>query len=89
MKAKLASLIAVPLLALSSVTFAQETAQPVPAEPMMLSMSQMDGVTAGFLDFDIDFHAKTININVNFGDQNIGNIGGHGGTGAKYFLIGG
>lgn len=84
MKAKLASLIAVPLLALSSVTFAQETAQPVPAEPMMLSMSQMDGVTAGFLDFE--FHAKTININVNFGDQNIGNIGGHGGTGAKFYV---
>jgi len=84
MKAKLASLIAVPLLALSSVSFAQETAQPVPAEPMMLSASQMDGITAGFLDIDI--RARTINVNVNFGDQNIGNIGGHGGTGAKYYF---
>ena len=82
MKAKLASLIAVPLLALSSVAFAQDTAQPVPAEPMMLSLSQLDGVTAGFLDF----YADTININVNFGQQNIGNIGGWGGTGAKYYV---
>lgn len=83
MKAKLASLIAVPLLALSSVSFAQDTAhpapvQPAPAEPMMLSLGEMDSVTAGFY-IDID---NSI-VNVNFGYQNIGNIGGWGGVGKK------
>lgn len=40
MKAKLASLVAAPLLAFSSMSFA--------SEPVELSMNQMDEVTAGY-----------------------------------------
>jgi len=39
-----ASLIAVPLLTLSSAAFAEESAT---QEPMLLTANQMDGVTAG------------------------------------------
>jgi hypothetical protein len=83
MKAKLASLVAVPLLALSSFSFAQDIVQPAPAEPMMLSLGEMDGITAGYFKIDVD---NSI-INVNFGHQNIGNIGGWGGVGKKVFYI--
>jgi hypothetical protein len=43
-KSLITTLVAVPLLALSSMAMA---AEPVPAEPILLSADQMDGVTAG------------------------------------------
>lgn len=45
-KPLITTLVSVPLLALSSMTFA---AEPAAAEPMLLSASQMDSVTAGFV----------------------------------------
>lgn len=42
-KSLITTLVAVPVLSLSSMAFA--------AEPMQLSSAQMDGVTAGFFDF--------------------------------------
>lgn len=48
-KSLITTLVAAPLLSLSSMAFA---AQPAAAEPVLLSASQMDGVTAGAL---IDF----------------------------------
>jgi hypothetical protein len=50
MKLSLAAFVAVPLLALSSVGFADDSVpapQETSAEPMMLSMNEMDAVTAG------------------------------------------
>ncbi len=49
MKRTLASLIAVPLLSLSSMAFAAETDahEPMLREPLLLSAAQMDEVTAG------------------------------------------
>lgn len=50
MKAKLAALAAVPLLALSSYSFADDTVpgvQAISSEAMVLSMNQMDEITAG------------------------------------------
>jgi hypothetical protein len=43
-KSLITTLVAVPLLSLSSMAFAVE---PAAAEPVLLSASQMDGVTAG------------------------------------------
>ncbi|WP_019142214.1 hypothetical protein [Noviherbaspirillum massiliense] len=43
-KLSIATLVGVPLLSLSSLTFA---AEPASAEPMQLSAAQMDSVTAG------------------------------------------
>lgn len=43
-KSLIATLVAAPLLSLSSATFA---AEPVSAEPVLLSASEMDSVTAG------------------------------------------
>lgn len=82
-KSKLAALTAVPLLALSSPSFAAKPAQPdeaqlSAAEPMQLNMAEMDKVTAaGYFNF-----APTFNIVVfyNYGILQIGNIQGHGGT---------
>lgn len=42
-KSMVSTLIAVPLLSLSSLAFA---ADPIPAEPMLLTASEMDTVTA-------------------------------------------
>lgn len=47
-KSLITTLVAVPVLSLSSMAFA---AEPVQAEPMVLSSVQMDGVTAGLFDF--------------------------------------
>jgi hypothetical protein len=49
MKANVAGLIAVPLLAISSYGFASEAVveQESVSEPITLSMNEMDGVTAG------------------------------------------
>ena len=47
-KSLITTLVAVPVLSLSSMAFA---ADPVQAEPMMLSSAQMVGVSAGFFDF--------------------------------------
>jgi opacity protein-like surface antigen len=44
-KSLITTLVAVPVLSLSSMAFA---AEPVQAEPIVLSSVQMDGVTAGF-----------------------------------------
>lgn len=47
-KSLITTLVAVPVLSLSSMAFA---AEPVQAEPIVLSSVQMDGVTAGLFDF--------------------------------------
>lgn len=44
-KSVITTLIAVPLLSLSSMAFA---AEPASTEPMLLTASEMDGVTAGW-----------------------------------------
>lgn len=86
-KSLMATLIAAPLLSLSSLAFA---AEPASSEPMMLSAAEMDGVTAGQL-----FDAGLFQINIspvtvvqisalNFGGGNnladiiSGNLGGIG-----------
>jgi hypothetical protein len=75
-KAKLTGWMAVPLLALSFQCFAAEAVQPSPAEPVQLSMAEMDNVTAaGFIDI-------YVTIIINYGQLNIGNVQGSGGTGA-------
>lgn len=77
-KVKLAALIVVPLLALSSQSFAGEPGQLEAGEPMQLSMAEMDNVTAaGFIDI-------YITIIFNYGELNIGNVQGNGGTGAVF-----
>lgn len=82
MKAKLGALIAVLLLMLSPHSFAAEPVQPNEeqlsvAEPVQLSVAEMDGVTAG----DV-FFAPTFNISIlyNYGILQIGNIQGNGGN---------
>lgn len=45
-KSLITTLVAVPLLSLSSMAFA---AEPASTGPVMLSSAQMDGVTAGFV----------------------------------------
>lgn len=80
-KSLITTLVAAPLLSLSAMAFA---AEPASAEPMLLSASEMDGVTAGALiDFgQINISPITvIQLNVlSFGTANIadltsGNIG--------------
>jgi hypothetical protein len=83
MKAKLGALIAVLLLMLSPHSFAAEPVQPNEeqlsvAEPVQLSVAEMDGVTAAG---DV-FFAPTFNISIlyNYGILQIGNIQGNGGN---------
>jgi hypothetical protein len=78
MNATLASVVAIPLLALSSVSFAEEIVAPAPAEPMMLSVAQMDGVTAG------DPFEITVNSS---GLLQVGNIQGTGGYNFIYYPV--
>lgn len=66
MKAKLGSWRVLPLLALSSLSFAEEPILPTVMEPVRLSVSQMDNITAG---------ASTVI--VNGGVMNIDTIGGN------------
>ncbi|WP_136413717.1 hypothetical protein [Herbaspirillum sp. ST 5-3] len=47
-KSLITTLVAVPLLSLSSMAFA---AEPASSEPMLLSSAEMDGVTAGVFVF--------------------------------------
>lgn len=51
-KSLVATLVAVPLLSLSSMAFA--------AEPMLLSSSQMDGITAGNSSFVFVYKRATV-----------------------------
>ncbi len=84
-KSLITTLIAAPLLSLSSLAFA---AEPVSVEPMLLTASEMDSVTAGAW-----FNASIFQINIspvivtqisvlNFGGGNLlaniisGNLGG-------------
>ncbi|MDB5773786.1 MAG: hypothetical protein JWM42_4160 [Burkholderia sp.] len=78
MNLTLASVVAIPLLALSSVSFADEAPAPVTAEPMMLSAAEMDGITAG------DPYEVTIN---STGLLSIGNIQGKGGSNYVYYPV--
>jgi hypothetical protein len=79
MNLTLASVVAVPLLAMSSVSFAEEAPAPAPEEPMMLSAAEMDGVTAGDL-------YKVVNIN-STGILAVGNIQGYGGKANVYYPV--
>lgn len=58
-KSLITTLVAVPVLSLSSMAFAAEQ-----SEPMLLSASQMDGVTAGFFDdaFIAQFNASPVTL---------------------------
>jgi hypothetical protein len=83
MKAKLGALIAVLLLMLSPLSFAAEPVQPneeqlSAAEPVQLSMAEMDDVTAAG---DLIL-APTFNISIfyNYGILQIGNVQGYGGN---------
>lgn len=73
MKAKLASLVAAPLLAFSSMSFA--------AEPVELSMNQMDEVTAGFWsriqvgNFATQLNSANVGIGAQVGVVNFNLIG--------------
>lgn len=51
-KSLIASLVSASLLSLSPMAFA---AEPAATEPVQLSAAQMDGVTAGVLDFNLAF----------------------------------
>lgn len=51
-KSLIATLVSASLLSLSPMASA---AEPVTSEPMQLSAAQMDGVTAGLLDFNLAF----------------------------------
>ncbi|KIF83075.1 hypothetical protein [Noviherbaspirillum autotrophicum] len=51
-KALIASLVSASLLSLSPMAMA---AEPAATEPVQLSAAQMDGVTAGLLDFNLAF----------------------------------
>lgn len=84
-KSLMTTLVAAPLLSLSSLAFA---ADPAPAEPMLLTASEMDGVTAagpsyaGLFQWNIS-PVTVVQISVlNFGGGNnladiiSGNLGG-------------
>jgi hypothetical protein len=82
MNAKLVTLVAAPLLGLSSLSFAQDslpTEQSAPAEPVMLSQAEMDGVTAGALvsvgDVKI-IDDVTVKDNLNKNNVNVGVLQG-------------
>jgi predicted outer membrane protein len=87
-KSLIATLIAVPMLSLAPLASA---AEPAPTEPMLLSATEMDSVTAGFFEYNAGIFQVNISpvtvvqVNVlNFGDvANIadiisGNLGGIG-----------
>jgi DNA-binding protein YbaB len=80
MKATLVTLAAVPLFGFSSLSFAQDsqpTEQAAPAQEIMLTQAEMDGVTAGGL---VEVETGNINVvrdvtvkdNLNKNDVNVG-----------------
>jgi hypothetical protein len=77
MKAKLAALVATPLIGFSSLTFAQGNQlaeRPVPQEPVLLTAAEMDTVTAagGAALVDVDVRTGDIlsdNFQINYGSK--------------------